>query len=169
MFKRIYKDRLVCDLRIIRKPDQTIEKCHHLQIVLRSYQMRNLFANNRSTFVGQKMLQLPKFNYLELELSLEKSTDGCCRCTQCREEFGLREYRSYRSLFEKAKKCQYPVWKVKELHRRQRHKRVMSGLLMEVIPGRQKYVCEVSRMTAVGIMERKDEDKLYDELMERFL
>jgi hypothetical protein len=115
------------------------------------------------------MLQLPKPNYLELELSLEKRIDGYCCCTQCKEEFDLREYRSYRLLFEKAKRCRYPVWKIKELYREQRRKRMMSGLLMEIIPGRQKYVCEVSRLAAVGIMERKDVEKLYDELMERFL
>lgn len=45
---------------------------------------------------------------------------------------------------------------------------MMSGLLMEIIPGKQRFVYEISRLTAVGIMERKDEDKLYDELMERF-
>ena len=116
MFERIYKDRLICDLRIIRKQNQATEKCHHLQIVLRSCQMRNLFTGNKASFISQKMLQLPKSNYPELELSLEKRIDGYCCCTQCREEFGLREYRSYRLLFERAKKCQYPVWRVKELY-----------------------------------------------------
>lgn len=166
---KIYKNMLVRDQRIICRRRQAPEKCHHLQIVLRSCQARNPFVSDRSLIIGQKILELPKSNYLELELSLEKSADGCCRCTQCKEEFDLREYRSYRSLFEKAKRCRYPVWKIKELYREQRRKRMASGLLMEIIPGKQKYVCEVSRLTAVGIMERKDGDKLYDELMERFL
>ncbi len=168
MIERIFIDRPVHDLRIICKQNQTPEKCHHLQIVLRSCQMQSPSASGRSQIIGQKILKLPKFNYLELELSLEKSTDGCCHCTQCKERFDLREYRSYRSLFEKAKKCQYPVWRVKELYLGQRRRRMMSGLLMEIIPGKQRFVYEISRLTAVGIMERKDEDKLYDELMERF-
>ena len=166
---KIYKNMLIRDQRIIRRKSQDPEKCHHLQIVLRSCQVRNPFAVGGSTIIGQKILELPKSNYLELELSLEKNADGCCCCTQCKEGFDLREYRSYRSLFEKAKRCRYPVWKIKELYHEQRRKRMMSGLLMEIIPGRQKYVCEVSRLTAVGIMERKDGDELYDELMERFL
>ncbi len=166
---KIYKNVLIRDQRIIRRKSQAPGKCHHLQIILRICQTRNPFAGDRSLIIGQMILELPKFNYLELELSLEKSADGRYRCTQCKEGFDLREYRSYRSLFEKAKRCRYPVWKIKELYREQRRKRMMSGLLMEIIPGRQKYVCEVSRLTAVGIMERKDVEKLYDELMERFL
>ena len=166
---KIYKNMLVRDQRIIRRNSQTPEKCHHLQIILRSCQARNPFAGDRSLIIGQKILELPKSNYLELELSLEKSADGCYRCTQCKEAFELREYRSYRSLFEKAKRCQYPVWKIKERYREQGRKRRASGLLMEIIPRRQKYICKVSRLIAVGIMERKDGDELYDELMERFL
>lgn len=166
---KIYKNMLIRDQRIIRRKSQDPEKCHHLQIVLRSCQVRNPFAVGGSLIIGQKILGLPKSNYLELELSLEKNADGCCRCIQCKEGFDLREYRSYRSLFEKAKRCRYPVWKIKERYREQKHKRMASGLLMEIIPGRQKYVCEVSRLTAVGIMERKDGDELYEELMERFL
>ena len=169
MDEKIYKNVLIRDQRIIRRKSQAPEKCHHLQIVLRSCQIRNPFAGGRSLIIGQKILEFPKSNYLELELSLEKSADGRYRCTQCKEEFDPREYRSYRSLFEKAKRCRYPVRKIKELYREQRRKRMASGLLMEIIPGRQKYVCEVSRLATVGIMERKDGDELYDELMERFL
>ncbi len=51
MLERIYKDRLICDLRIIRKQNQATEKCHHLQIVLRSCQMRNLFTGNKDSLV----------------------------------------------------------------------------------------------------------------------
>lgn len=166
---KIYKNMLIRDQRIIRRKNQAPEKCHHLQIVLRSCQARNPFAGDGSMIIGQKILEFPKSSYLELELSLEKNADGCCRCTQCKERFDLREYRSYRSLFEKAKRCRYPVWKIKELYREQKRKRMASGLLMGIVPGRQKYVCEVSRLTAVGIMERKDGDRLYEELMERFL
>lgn len=166
---KIYKNMLIRDQWIIRRKNQAPEKCHHLQIMLRSCQARNPFTSDRSLIIGEKILELPKSNYLELELSLEKSADGCYRCTQCKEEFDPREYRSYRSLFEKAKRCQYPVWKIKELYHEQRRKRMMSGLLMEIIPGRQKYVCEVSRLVAVGIMERRDEDKLYDELIKKFV
>lgn len=45
----------------------------------------------------------------------------------------------------------------------------MPNMDWELIYGRQKYVCEVSRLTAVGIMERKGGDELYEELMKRFL
>lgn len=168
MIERIYIDRPVRNLRIIRKQNQTLEKCHHLQIVLRSCQMQNPSVSDRSQIIGQKILKLPKFNYLELELSLEKRENGCHYCTQCGEEFDLWKYLSCRSLFEKAKKYQFNVWKLKKLYGEQHHRRIMSRLLMQIIPGKQKYVCEVSRLTAVGIMEGKDGDELYDELMERF-
>lgn len=151
------------DVRVIRKKNQKPDRCHHLQVVLRSY----LPLQMVKCLVGRIIYDLPEQNYLELELSMEKDHGGSYYCTQCGKRFDELEYILYVRLFEKAKKHQFNVWMLRKMFE-QKDRGMIGQILMWVLPGKQAYRCDVSKMVAASIKLKKDEEKLYKEVMKRF-
>lgn len=168
-WKRNKCDNGLHTLRVIRRTQQDQEKCHHLAILLRSDPAPGGFWNGFEDvdgFVGREMTELPKRNYLELSLLLKKKDRGYY-CPQCGERFDQAGYRFYQQLFERAKACGFSVWKLKALYVRSRG-REEGAVLRMIRKGRQIYRCPVSRMQAGFIKVRRDTDRLYEELIQRF-
>lgn len=162
----IYQSREIRNPREIQKKNQDARTCHHLQIELITGQENPDFFSI-SHVIAKRMSMLSESNYLTLELSIKRELDGNYCCTQCGEIFSRQEYKFCKFLFVHAKICHYNVWKLKELYR-DRDKGMKNYLKMYLAPGRQKYVCKVSRMVAAGIIESSNREELYDEWIEKF-
>lgn len=162
----IYQSREIRNLRVIQKKNQDAQTCHHLQIELITGQENPDFFSI-SHVIAKRMSMLSESNYLTLELSIKRELDRNYCCTQCGEKFSRQEYKFYKFLFAHAKICHYDVWKLKKLYR-DRDKGMKIYLKMYLVPGRQKYVCKVSRMVAACIIESSNKEELYDEWIEKF-
>lgn len=147
-------------LRIIQKSHQDPEKCHHLRMVLQGMKQRK---DPVMGIIARVMLGLPKEQFLILEPSI--GLNG--RCPQCGKKFTRDEMKLYDRMFQKAKACGFDVWKLKGLFEK-RNRKSEEQILKKIVPGKQKYVCQVSRLNGGGIIVWKDDNALYDEMIKNF-
>lgn len=148
-------------VRVIRKKHQVPVSCHHLQAVLERTPNSMILSSFRSA--------LPRQLRLKLELSInkqEKKDFSGYYCTQCGKYFREDEFMLYQKLFSKAKFFRADVWKLKSIFEN-RNGKGERELLREIVPWRQRYSCELSRLEECGMI-LKDEEMIYDEVMKKF-